>query len=266
MVSQVSHFTTSQRPQQQSNQPLLAAVQQPVVAQRQLPPSSHQPSSIQQPQPSSGSLLFEETPVLSHQTQPSPRFLMAQFHNSTPPVQPSMANPPSLVPAHGFVFNDLPSVAPDLKRRYKHGRMKTMVAILDSGSTGTSISSRALEHLMHNAEYQKFDGSSTTHLTGVNVSQQVDGSVLLSGFYSMGSQDFIPFRVFALVNLCSLFSALPWLPSLLGFFETTRRIFCLASPHCKLVRKNSARFMTTRRFPTSLLMRVVASWILTPLG
>ncbi|MCP4054224.1 MAG: hypothetical protein GY739_14445, partial [Mesoflavibacter sp.] len=49
-----------------------------------------------------------------------------------------------LLPANGFLFDHLPRVAPDLKRRYTKGRMKSMVAIIDSGSTKTLISARAL--------------------------------------------------------------------------------------------------------------------------
>ena len=101
------------------------------------------------------------------------------------------------MPATDFIFDGLPMVAPDLKRRYKHGRLKRMVSILDTGSTHTVISQCALEALSTQTICYS---SQKMRVMGVNGLSESSGSVILTGAYCPSPTEVFPFSVTALVN------------------------------------------------------------------
>ncbi len=103
-----------------------------------------------------------------------------------------------LLPANGFMFDNLPRVAPDLKRRYTKGHMKSMVAIVDSGSTNTSISARAVMAMatQTSVKYSK----EKVNLLGANGMTESTGSVVLTGVYCPTPDTVKPFSVMADIN------------------------------------------------------------------
>ena len=103
-----------------------------------------------------------------------------------------------LTPADNFVFHNLPKVASDLKRRYKNGVMKSMSSIIDSGSTNTLISSRAVAALTLRCQVQYTDEK--VQLLGVNQSSECTGTVILSGAYCPSPTEVYPFSVAALIK------------------------------------------------------------------
>jgi len=104
------------------------------------------------------------------------------------------------VPAAGFIFDGLPKVALDLKARSRRGKVKALVAILDTGATNTVVSGRVVSALRQNGQDDKYDSEQCFELHGVNGVSQSCGSVSLSGVQLSSSDDPVAFAVRAAVN------------------------------------------------------------------
>ncbi len=122
------------------------------------------------------------------------------YNEATPSVAKVRPEKKQLVPAAGFIFDGLPKVALDLKPRSRRGKVKALVAILDTGATNTVVSGRVVSALRQNGHDDRYDNSQCFELHGANGTSQSCGSVSLSGVQLSSSDDPVPFAVKAAVS------------------------------------------------------------------
>ncbi len=82
--------------------------------------------------------------------------------------------------------NDLPQVAIDLKRQYKHGKINKILAVIDTGSTHSTVNKDVLDILQQNSTASCIEND--VELNGVNGVSHSNKSISCTGFYHLSSR------------------------------------------------------------------------------